>query len=139
MSPRLDFGSIRLASDLEMGVDRLAGDEQPHDLGRALEDQVDPPVAEGSLDRVGPLATVAERIGGFVAAPALDLYGVVGDSPAGFRVPHLGDRRLEPDVGLRAIGEQGSQVAHRLHGERLGRHPSNLLGHRVVLADRLSH
>ncbi len=38
---------------------------------------------------------------GLVAAAAADLQRVVDDPPAGFRVPHLGDRRLEPDVGSR--------------------------------------
>ena len=39
------------AGDGEMPVDRLARDEEPHDLRRSLEDEVDPEVAHHALDR----------------------------------------------------------------------------------------
>src|SRR5690606_5254230 len=47
-------GGLRVdhrAGALEMRVDGLACDEQPHDLARALEDQVDAQVAHQPLDR----------------------------------------------------------------------------------------
>ena len=40
-----------VARHAQVLVDRLAGDEQVHDLGRALEDAVDPQVAQQLLDR----------------------------------------------------------------------------------------
>ena len=44
-------GSMMSPATDEVRVDRLAGDEQVHDLGRALEDAVDPQVAQDLLDR----------------------------------------------------------------------------------------
>ena len=135
---RRRLGVDQRAGDLEVRVHRLAGDEQPHDLARPLEDQVDAEVAHHALHRVGPLPAAAQAVGGLVAAAALDLQGVVHDAPADFRVPHLGHGGLEPDVGGAPVGHQRREVGHRLHGEDLGRHPPDLLGDGVVLADRLA-
>jgi hypothetical protein len=54
-------------------VDRLARDQQVHDLGRALEDAVDAHVAQRLLDRHRLLAARLQRLGGLVAAAAADL------------------------------------------------------------------
>ncbi|ETB33146.1 hypothetical protein N602_30070 [Mycobacterium avium subsp. hominissuis 10-5606] len=43
----------------EVRVDRLAGDEQPHDLAGALEDAVDPQIAQHLLDGRRPFAARA--------------------------------------------------------------------------------
>ena len=48
---------------------------------------------------IGLLAAAPQAVGRLVAAAALDLQRVVNDSPPDLGVPHLGDRRLEPDVG----------------------------------------
>ena len=121
-----------------MGIHRLAGDEEAHDLARALEDQVDAEVAHHPLDGIGPLAAAAQTVGGLVAAAALDLQGVVDDPPSHLGVPHLGHRRLEADVGAAAVGHERGQVRHRLHREEVRRHAADLLRDRVVLADRLA-
>src|SRR5439155_15439342 len=82
---------------------RLAGDEQVHDLARALEDEVDPEVAHDALDRHGFLPPRPQRVRGLVAATAADLYRLVDDAPAGLGVVQLRDRRLEPDVVAAAV------------------------------------
>jgi hypothetical protein len=89
---RLEVGLDDVAGDLEVLVDRLAGDEQLHDLARALEDAVDAHVAEELLGRDRLLAAVAQRLGGLVAAAAADLDQVVEDLPAHLRPVQLRDR-----------------------------------------------
>src|SRR5205823_751457 len=66
-----------VARHLEVFVHRLAGDEQVHDLARPLEDQIDSEVAHDALDRDGPFAPGAQRVGRLVAAAAADEIGSV--------------------------------------------------------------
>ena len=98
------------AGDLEVAVDHLARHEQVHDLGRALEDLVDPVVAHDALDRHRRLAARRERLLGLVAAPAADLHRLVDHLPGARGVPLLGGRGLEPDVVAAAIGHLGRQA-----------------------------
>ena len=90
---------MRSPADRQVGVDGLAGDEQVHDLGRALEDAVDPQVAQHLLGGHGALAAGGQRLGGLVAAAAADLDQLVGDPPG-----HLASRtawRARPRSGCR--------------------------------------
>src|SRR5207302_2725531 len=66
---------------LEMVIDRLARDEQPHDLRGPLEDQIDTKVAHRALDRDPRLAAAPQRVGGLVATATADLQRVVDDPP----------------------------------------------------------
>ncbi len=72
----------------------FTGDEEPHDLRRSFEDQIDPCIAHRSLDRNRAFAARAERVGRFVAAAAANLERVVYDVPAVLCVVHLRDRRF---------------------------------------------
>ena len=121
---------------LEVMVDRLARDEQAHDLRRPLEDQIDPRVAHRALDRDRPLAARAERVGGLVAAPAADLQRVVDDAPPVLGVVHLGDRRFQSDVVVPALGEADGEPGDRFHREGVRRHHRRPSRDRFVLADR---
>ena len=51
---------LQITRDLEMGIHRFARDEQPHDLARPLEQQIDPPVAQHPLDGVRAFAMRAQ-------------------------------------------------------------------------------
>ena len=57
----------------EVRVDGLAGDQQVHDLGRALEDAVDPQIAEHLLVRYRAFAPGRQGIRGLEAAATADL------------------------------------------------------------------
>jgi len=59
LAEELLFG--RLAGGGQVPVQRLARDEEPHDLGRALEDEVDPEIAHDALDRQANFATDLAR------------------------------------------------------------------------------
>src|SRR5205814_4834325 len=124
-----------VARHLQVLVHRLAGDEQMHDLARSLEDQVDAEVAHDPLDGYGLLAAGTERVGGLVAAAPPDLHGIVDDAPATLGVVELRDRGLEADVVATAVRHRATQLRHRLHGEGVRRHGTDLLGDGVVLAD----
>ena len=128
-----------LAGDLQVLVDGLAGDQQVHDLGRALEDAVDAHVAQRRLDGHRLLAARLERLGGLVAAAAADLHQLVERpaSPCSERV-ELRDRRLDADVVLLVVGQAGGDVEHRLEAERGRGDEGDLLRDGVVLADRLA-
>ena len=117
-------------------IDRFTGDEQAHDLRRSLEDQVDPEVPHGPLDRDRRLPPGAERIGRLVAAAAANLQRVVDNPPAVLRVVHLGDRRFQSDVVVPAFGQSNGKTGDRLHGKCVGRHHRHLLRNRLVFADR---
>ena len=134
--PHGRLGVDEIPGDAQVGVHRLAGDEQPHDLAGALEDQVDAEVAHHPLDRLRSLTAASEAVRGLVAAAALDLERVVHDPPAGLGVPHLCHRGLEPDVGVAAVGEERGEIGHRFHREDLAGHASQLLGDGIVLPDR---
>ena len=119
-----------------MLVDRFARDEQVHDFGGALENQIDAEVAHDALDGHRRLTARAQRVGGFVPAATADLHGVVDDAPAGFGVVELGDRRLEADVVPTALGHRPAQLGDRFHREGVRGHGAELLRDRIVLADR---
>src|SRR5712691_9107575 len=119
----------------EVLIQRLAGDEQVHDLARALEDQVDAEIAHDALDGVGLLAAGPQRVGGLVAAAAADLHRVVDDPPPALGVVQLGDCGLEADVVAAAVGHGPAQLGDGFHGERVRGHGADLLRDGVVLAD----
>src|SRR3954451_14504488 len=121
-----------------MGVHRLAGDEEPHDLAGALEDQVDAIVAHHSLDWVGALAPASETVRRLIAAAALDLERVVHDPPAHLSAPHLGHRGLEREVCVAPVGHKRSEIAYRPHRKNPARHIPDLLCEAIVLPDRLA-
>ncbi|CAM3627728.1 hypothetical protein NORO109296_00565 [Nocardiopsis rhodophaea] len=89
----------------QVGVDRLAGDEQVHDLRGALEDPVDAQVAEHLLGGDAAFAARGQRIRGLEAAPAPDLHEFVGDLVGHLRGPELGDGGFEADVVPLVVGE----------------------------------
>src|SRR5262249_46225597 len=103
------------ADDLQMLVHRLAGHEQMHDLAGALEDQVDPAVAQQPLDADRLLPSAPERTLGLVAATSADLQRAVDELPGADRVPLLGRRRLEPDVVATPICHLAGQPPDRVH------------------------
>src|SRR4051812_34544400 len=125
-----------VAGHLEVLIHRLAGDQQVHDLRRALEDAVDAHVAHDLLHGDGLLAARLQRLGGLVAAPAADLHQLVGDLPAQLGGVELGDRRLDADVVALLVGQAAGDVEHGLQAEGAGGEERDLLGDRVVLADR---
>ena len=127
----------QVAGDLEVLVDRLAGDQQVHDLGRALEDPVDAHVAQELLGGDGLLAAGLERLGRLVAAAAANLDQLVDHLPPQLGGVELGDRGLDADVVLLVVGETAGDVEHRLEAEGAGGDEGDLLGDGVVLADRL--
>ena len=117
-----------------MGVHGLAGDEQAHDFGGALEDRVDAHVTQISLDGVRRVSAREQRGVRLVAAASSDLQRVVYDAQAGFRCPQLGDRGFESNVeGLR-VGHSRCELDHRLHCEGFSGHPAEHLCDGVVLA-----
>src|SRR5690606_34199560 len=79
----------QVAGDLEVSINRLARDEQPHDLAGALEDPVDSIVAVHPLDRLGTLPAAAQRVRGLVATTATDLERVIDDPVRLLGVPEL--------------------------------------------------
>ena len=131
-------GQHHVPGDLQVPVDRLAGDEQVHDLARALEDQVDTEVAHDALDGHRLLAPGSQGVGGLVAAAAADLQRVVDDPPPRLGVVQFRDRRFEPDVVAPPVGHRAAQLGYRFHRERVRRHRPDLLRDGVVLADRLA-
>ena len=96
-------GVLNLVNGDKVAVDGLPGDEEPHDLARALEDPVDPEVPHPLLDRLRLLAPGAQRVGGLVTATPLDLQRLVDQPPARFRAEELGEGRLQPDVVAASI------------------------------------
>ena len=98
--PQVDVRVEQVARDLQVLVDRLARDQQVHDLARALEDAVDAHVAQRLLDRHRLLAACLQRLGGLVAAPAAHLDELVDDPPAHLRAVELRD--APPRCGCRS-------------------------------------
>ena len=125
-----------LVAALHVRVDRLAGDEEVLDLARPFEDAVDAHVAHDPLDRIGLLAARAQRLRRLVAAAAADLHQVIDHLPRHLGVEQLRHRRLEAQVDVAAVRQPRGQPYDRLHGERVRRHPGDLRGHCLVLADR---
>jgi hypothetical protein len=121
-------------------IQRLAGDEQSHDLTRSFKDRVDAAIAEETFDRLGFVATRAQRVRRFVAAPAANLHRVVHDLPRGFSAPQLAQRGLEPDVGMLVLVHQARGVErHRFHGKRVGGHAREFVGDGGVFANGAPH
>jgi hypothetical protein len=54
--PQVSLRVDDVAGDRQVGIDRLAGKQQMHDLGGALEDPVDSQVAQDLLGRYPALA-----------------------------------------------------------------------------------
>ena len=131
-----DAGLDDVAGHGEVLVDRLAGDEQLHDLARALEDAVDPHVPQHLLGRHRPLAARRQRLGGLVAAAAADLHHLVDDQPAHLAGPQLGDRGLDADVLAALVGHVTGQLEDGLQPERGRGDERDLLRDRVVLTHR---
>ena len=134
-SPIGALGSIRSPATLEVGVHRLARDEQPHDLARALEDQVDAVVAHHPLDR----HRAARRgCGGCRPSRSRGRPGSGACRPRSASRPRCSTSwPSRPRAGCRRRPGRPCSEARsddRLHREGVGRHPPDLLGDRVVLA-----
>ena len=85
------------ATATDRWVSTAAGDEQAHDLGRALEDPADPQVAQDrSAGTPSPLASDAATVSG--PRFALDLHQLVGDQPRHLGRAELGEGRLDADI-----------------------------------------
>ncbi len=127
------------ARDLQVLVDHLAGHEEVHDLGRALEDLVDAEVAHHALDgdrarRRARRATARSRSRGRRGSASSRRR-----SPRPrYGVPLLRRRRLEADVVAAAVGHLGREVRDRLHREGARRDVGDLVRDRLVLADGLA-
>src|SRR5690606_39836475 len=107
-----------VAGGLQVGIDRVAGDQQVQDLGGAFEDAVDAQVTQDLLGGDGAFAGGPQRLGGLVAAAAADLDEFVGHLPGGLAAPQLGQGGLDADVAAALVGHVGGQVEHGLLGER---------------------
>ena len=93
------------ARGLEVGIHRLAGDQQVHDLARAFEDAVHAHVAHHLLHGHGLLASRLERLRGLVAATAPDLHQLVDHLPRELRAVHLAQGGFDPDVVALVVGQ----------------------------------
>ena len=131
---RVGLGQV--AGRVQVDVDRLPGDEQLHDLRRALEDTCHAEVAEDLLSGHWTLAAGLQGSGCLIAAAASDLDHLVGDPPGHLGAPELGQRGLQPDVVALLVGQLAGELDHRLHPEGDPGDLSDLLGDGVVLPDR---
>src|SRR5262249_46652772 len=123
------------ARALEVLVDRLAGHVEMHDLARALEDQIDPAVAQEPLDADRRLPAPLERALGLVTAAATNLQRTVHQLPGAHGVPLLGGSGLEADVIATAIRHLARQPPDGIHREGRRRHVGDLMRDRLVLPD----
>jgi hypothetical protein len=128
-------GLEEIARDPQMLIDRFARDQQVHDLGRTLEDPVDPHVAQGLLGRHRLFAARLERRRGLVTPAAANLDQLVEHLPPHLRAVQLGEGRLDSDVARLVVGQAAGDVKHRLEAECARRDERDLLRDRVVLAD----
>ena len=135
--PEREVPLDQLSGQLEVPVHRLPRDEQAHDLARALEDPVDPEVAQHAFDRDRRLAPGRQRVRSLVAASTAHLQRLVHEPPAHFGVEELGDRRLEPDVVSTPVDEEGHELRHGLHREGVDGDVADHVGDGLVLADGL--
>ncbi len=71
--PQPGVGLGEIAGRGQVGIDRLPGDEQPHDLARPFEDPVDPQIAQLLLDRYRALPARGQGLGGLIPPPTADL------------------------------------------------------------------
>src|SRR2546423_12188560 len=58
------------AADLQMRIERLARNEEPHDLARTFKDQTDPAIAQESLDCDRFISASGERLSRFITTAA---------------------------------------------------------------------
>ncbi|GAA3295333.1 hypothetical protein GCM10020295_22250 [Streptomyces cinereospinus] len=128
----------QVTGDREVGVDRLAGDQQVHDLGGALEDAVDAQVPQHLLGGHRPLPARPQRLGGLEAAAAADLHQFVGHQAGHLRAVQLGEGGLDADVVAVLVGHLGRQVHHGLQREGGGRDEGDLGADRLVQGDRFA-
>ena len=136
--PQIGFGVGEITGGGQVGVDRLTGDEQPHDLTGSFEDAVDPQVPRGLLDRHRALPAGGQGLRGLVAAAAADLQQLIDDLIGHLAGPQFGQRRLDPDVVAAFVGHLTGQFEHRVERVGGGGHEGELAGDRFVLADRLA-
>ncbi len=133
---RLDRGQI--AGGGEVRVDRLAGNEQMHDLCGAFENPVDAHVPQLLLCRNSTLAAGRQRCRCFVSAAAADLHQLVRDPVGHFAGPKLGQCGFDPDVFHTAVGQPGRQFEDRFQGKRRRSNKRDLLPDRLMFAHRAS-
>src|SRR5437868_2748578 len=86
------------ATYLEMRIERFAGNEEPHDLARTLEDRVDAAIAQKALYRDWLIPASGQRFGRFVTAPAAHLHRIVRNLPGHLGGPHLAHGGLDPQI-----------------------------------------
>ncbi len=133
---------IELAGDggdagrLEMGIERLAGDEQAQNLAGPFANQVEAGIAQHPLHRHRRLATSAQAVSRLVAAAAAHLQGGIKSMPGGLGTEELGRRRLQTYVHFPAIGKSGTQPGEAVDGEAVGGDARDFGRHRLVLPDR---
>ena len=126
------------SAELEMRLQRFAGDEETHDLAAAFEDRVDARVAEQALHRFGRFTTRLERLRGFKAATAADLHRVIHDSPGLLAAPQLANRSFKSHIGMFVLVHQRGDVAHdALHREGVGSHAADFVRDSGMPDDRL--
>ena len=98
----------QIARQLQVEIDRLAGEEEAHDFARALENEVDAEVTHHPLHRDRLLATRGERGGRLVTSSAADLHCLVYDPPAGLRVVHFRHRGFQADIVSSPVHHRGT-------------------------------
>jgi hypothetical protein len=119
-----------------VGIKRLTGDEEAHDLAAALEDGVDAGVAEEALDRVGGLATGAQGVGGLVSRDHRGSAWCHRRCAMRSRCPRVWPSGFEADVGvLVGIDESGNVTHGGLERVGVGGHAGEFVGDGGVLAD----
>ncbi len=128
-----------VAGHRQVGVDRLPGDDQPHDLAGALEDPVDAHVAQRLFGGERALAPGGQRVGGLIAAAAADLHQVVDQPPALLGAVELGEGGLDPDVVAVLVGHQRGHVHDGFQSEGHARDGGDLLRDRLVGPDGVPH
>ncbi len=134
-------GELRLhevTGHVKVLVHRLTGDDQVHDLGRALEDAVDAHVAHHHLNWHRTQTAGLQGRSGLVASAAAHLHELVRDAPAHLGAVELRDRGLDAHVVALLVRETAGDVEHRLESKRRRRNKRDALRDLVVLADRLA-
>ncbi len=120
----------------QVGVDGLAGDEQVHDLGRALEDPVDPQVAQHLLGRHRALAAGRSESAVSYPRPPRTCTSSSAISQA-ISLAHSLASAASIRMSLRAgVGQLRGQLEHRLEPEGGRGDERDLPGDRAVRADR---
>lgn len=128
----------QVAGCLQVGIDGLAGNEQVHDLGGALEDAVDAQIPHQLFNGDRPLPAGMLRGSGLVAAAPADLEEFVGDPAGDFRAEELGQGGLDAHVLHTGVGQGCGEFEDCLHGEGVCRNVGNLFANRLVFPHRLA-